>query len=682
MSEHPRFLVYTRDEHRRKRLAHHIARLVDGRVVAVLKPEHVDRVAEQYPIAGAVVDINSHDRNVRGIMKAVRAAEWQNDPAIVYLYDDTESTIGFMVEERADWLSRRLSNREIVKRLVASANIPSPLAEEDDDDPSSIEMTFDEVAFDPMEDGLEFSSSLGDDARVRLSEVLDDIESQIESNESLSKIASSIERSAALLEGTEVGPETKELLTESLNEPTEQLVREAVQRLRRFANTGSDMPWVLFLSEEDGPVQLAAEHMRDVSITRVVNSVAMMDTCLKRVPDAVVLIDSNGALTSRSLQLLRYFQQSNPIPVLIRLVGERSGVGEASDYGVTEIVDPEISVEDFAARVREFAYESMKNRPKALVLDLDGDLMPKIKSWLVTGSLTPMTVQRLPDVTDAAADCDIIFMSEKYTKISGLDASRVLSHELRMLRPPIILVTEAERLAELCPRASQLGIDELLSSDMPADQASRRSWMLIENYRLRMRAAEMDRVTGVMHACALSRRLTARLSEASDSLSLLMVDVDNFRGIRKSYGDAAARKVLRTLADHLAEKFGTQQVYRDWTDRFFILPKRRIRGEREMRAVADTLKSFNKITFRSDDGRGFYATLTSAHLLVPQGVSNAQSVLNKLTRILTRAKNAQRGEMMSAAMDPASIGGLHRDAAEPENKRPRWDPVVLTWKDD
>jgi GGDEF domain-containing protein len=161
-----------------------------------------------------------------------------------------------------------------------------------------------------------------------------------------------------------------------------------------------------------------------------------------------------------------------------------------------------------------------------------------------------------------------------------------------------------------------------------------------------------------------------------------MVDVDEFRTIRKNYGDPAARKVLRTLADHLSERFGNQRVFRDWTDRFFILPDSRLRGESSVSEVADWLKRFNRVTFRSNDGRGFYATLTSAHLSVPQGISDAQSVLDKLTRILNRAKKTQRGDMMSAAMDPESTGGLFLDASEADSKRPRWEPVVLTRKDD
>lgn len=72
----------------------------------------------------------------------------------------------------------------------------------------------------------------------------------------------------------------------------------------------------------------------------------------------------------------------------------------------------------------------------------------------------------------------------------------------------------------------------------------------IERFRETLRSTRLDGLTGLFNHTAAKSRLSALVNQAGDgsALTVVMIDIDHFKGINDTYGHPVGDQVIRALA--------------------------------------------------------------------------------------------------------------------------------------
>jgi diguanylate cyclase (GGDEF)-like protein len=127
--------------------------------------------------------------------------------------------------------------------------------------------------------------------------------------------------------------------------------------------------------------------------------------------------------------------------------------------------------------------------------------------------------------------------------------------------------------AAAAPTALLLGLlDDMIRTRAQLQEQLRERWA--SEVRLR-RLAETDELTGLLNRRAFFSRAAAITSLArrhDQPISVVIVDIDNFKGINDRYGHAAGDRALRELADAIRSEARTSDlVARLGGDEFVVL---------------------------------------------------------------------------------------------------------------
>ena len=101
--------------------------------------------------------------------------------------------------------------------------------------------------------------------------------------------------------------------------------------------------------------------------------------------------------------------------------------------------------------------------------------------------------------------------------------------------------------------------------------------LALDNAQIRARLehqAQTDPLTGLFNHRAFHERLRQALADASrshDAVSLLMLDIDDFKRVNDVYGHGAGDEILRSLADTLKDAVRHRLVYRLGGEEFAIV---------------------------------------------------------------------------------------------------------------
>ena len=115
-----------------------------------------------------------------------------------------------------------------------------------------------------------------------------------------------------------------------------------------------------------------------------------------------------------------------------------------------------------------------------------------------------------------------------------------------------------------------------------------------ENERL-IAQSRIDALTGIGNRLALRDRFDSYLSH---NLSVIMIDVDNFKLINDNYGHIKGDETLKMTGELLARVFGGENCYRYGGDEFLVIIKEMSVGDRERK-----MKTLNdEAPFFENDG--------------------------------------------------------------------------------
>lgn len=211
----------------------------------------------------------------------------------------------------------------------------------------------------------------------------------------------------------------------------------------------------------------------------------------------------------------------------------------------------------------------MDNQLDVLIVEdneADSEILRRYLEDLETFDLNTMAVQTHHETLDTVDnnDFDVIFVDYKLPDRSGLNTTSELRN--RGINVPVVMLTGqgSERLAAISMRE---GVDDYLTKKdlTPTNLEYSINHVLSEHQReeeLKERLndlkkkSEIDELTGLNNRRAFKARLREEMKRTSryeTNLSLMMLDLDNFKEINDRYGHVTGDKVLETAAWTLLE---------------------------------------------------------------------------------------------------------------------------------
>jgi diguanylate cyclase (GGDEF)-like protein len=187
-------------------------------------------------------------------------------------------------------------------------------------------------------------------------------------------------------------------------------------------------------------------------------------------------------------------------------------------------------------------------------------------------------------------------------------------------------------------------VDDLLESvGVEIGTALKNSW----RHEEALAAADVDSVTGLLNHRAIHQRLSRELTLAeaeSTSLSVIMMDMNNFKLFNDTYGHVVGDQVLKTVSEQLSRVCGDAGLpARYGGDEFVVVLPRTIPEEAERIAhmIKDSLRDFDYI--RAGDDRRVPIGLSFGIAAYPNDGQNRHELITTADKNLYRAKGSDTG---------------------------------------
>ncbi len=214
--------------------------------------------------------------------------------------------------------------------------------------------------------------------------------------------------------------------------------------------------------------------------------------------------------------------------------------------------------------------------------------------------------------------------------------------------------------------ALQETLTELTKSKLAVDQKTRELEFL----------ATRDPLTNCLNRRSFNERYERLLSETKErggSMVCMMVDIDHFKRVNDNYGHSMGDKVIKFMADAIAENIRKGDLLARFGGEEFcvILDETSLK---EARAIAERVRAL----VRSGDPSRFTASLritaSFGLAMLDKNVVDAADLINRADKALYAAKNSGRNCVMDWAMleslgstgDDVSVDAIQAAMAEPE----------------
>jgi len=198
--------------------------------------------------------------------------------------------------------------------------------------------------------------------------------------------------------------------------------------------------------------------------------------------------------------------------------------------------------------------------------------------------------------------------------------------------------------------AFQAGADDFLAKPVLAEELLSRVKVRVERARLRRERVEKDSLTGLLLRRSFLAQVTARLAEAEregGTLSLCLIDLDEFKKVNDTYGHLAGDRVLAELGELIGSRFRAEDVRCRWGGEEFAVAFPGQLRETIEGAVGRILDEFGEVDFVGDGGEIFHEQFSAGVAAFPHDGHSVESLLRVADRRLYLAKARGRGRVVA-----------------------------------
>ena len=320
--------------------------------------------------------------------------------------------------------------------------------------------------------------------------------------------------------------------------------------------------------------------------------------------------------------------------------------------GGTRFFEKPISEESFAALTQQLAMVSDATNGTVLIVDDDPDVVEHYSIHLRGAGIAVHTLSSADRITEKLEEVcpDILLLDINLPRISGLDVCRALRMSESFELLPILIVTaqtdDRTRLS-----AFRAGASDVVAKPVIPEELLARVGVQLARERLQRDRADKDALSGLLSRRALVEAFQRALAGATRDekpLSMVLLDIDNFKKVNDTYGHLTGDQVINRLGDLLRRRFRVEDIRGRWGGEEFMLVFPGERVEFAEPAAKLLLAEFSDLQFKSDDGQPFSATFTAGVAAYPEDGASISALVRRADERLYMGKSRGRNQIVVA----------------------------------
>ena len=394
---------------------------------------------------------------------------------------------------------------------------------------------------------------------------------------------------------------------------------------------------------------MSARHAPDHHAARTAVSAAS--------PVVVLVSDGDDALTL--LEWLRTEHDGIPA-ILISERGEFVDRVEAIRHGARAFLQKPIAAADIASAAVDVVARTRPERARVLAVDDDPLVLDLIASVLGGSGFEVHTQADPREFWRTLQDVqpDVLLLDHDMPHANGVELCRMVRSDPRWRSLPVIFIT-ARTEADMVTSAFEAGGDDLVGKPIVPRELTARVRHRLERLRLMRQLTDTDPLTGLANRRKSEEKLLdyQRLADRySQPFSLAMLDIDEFRWIKREHGHAAGDDALRAFAALLRSTFRGEDVVARWAGEEFMIGMYGMRRDDAVHRLGELLQTLREQPPVTDAGRQVRLSFSAGVAEYGADGDDIPALVRSADAQLTRAKEEGKARVMAA--QPASDAAL------------------------
>jgi diguanylate cyclase (GGDEF)-like protein len=381
-------------------------------------------------------------------------------------------------------------------------------------------------------------------------------------------------------------------------------------------------------------------------------TIAAAEVAVMRSPPDFMICDimfiEEGRETPEAVARL---QQHLPIPIPVIFVSTRTDFEAYHSAVRAGAVGYFVKPLDIIRLVDCFEYYLDRNRSaphRVLIIDDDVALAEHYKLVLNAADIRAEVSNDPREIFDVLQDFhpELILLDINMPGCNGIELAQVIRLNQDWLRVPITYLSSEQDVEKRAAAMGRAG-DDFLSKPLGDRELITAVSVRAARSRQLSDALDRDSLTGLLKHSRIKEQVDAELNRAAragESLSVVMLDLDNFKHINDTYGHPAGDKVIKAIAHLLRQRLRKTDAVGRYGGEEFVAVLPRCSKEEAQILMEDVRQRFNDITFTADQ-RNFNVTLSAGITSFRPSVERAEQLLQEADAALYRAKMEGRNRV-------------------------------------
>ena len=241
---------------------------------------------------------------------------------------------------------------------------------------------------------------------------------------------------------------------------------------------------------------------------------------------------------------------------------------------------------------------------------------------------------------------DLILMDVYMPECNGIDLVQVVRQYWAYLSIPIVFLSiEQDISRQLAMKC--VGGDDFLCKPIDPEQLVNAVLSRAERARVLRNVMESDSLTGLLNHVSIKERLAVEVARAQRqglSLTLALIDLDNFKTVNDRFGHMCGDRVLKALTSLLTRRLRKTDIIGRYGGEEFAVIFTHTYAELVVKVMNELCESFARV--RHSSGQQEFSVTLSCGVAAFEGVNEAADLIIAADKALYAAKMAGRNQVV------------------------------------
>jgi diguanylate cyclase (GGDEF)-like protein len=291
----------------------------------------------------------------------------------------------------------------------------------------------------------------------------------------------------------------------------------------------------------------------------------------------------------------------------------------------------------------------MREKPVVLIVDDVRMNLQSLAHALKDDYIVKIALGGLEAIKQASCEPvpDLILLDVGMPEVSGHDVCKILQGNITTVDIPIIFVTGRDSIEDEEYGLSLGAVDYITKPIRPVIVKARvKTHIALKQHRDELKAmATRDPLTGLYNRRYLTDALRSKVARAkrhSDHMSVIMMDVDNFKKINDVHGHLVGDEVLKSIAQAIALVARKEDIAARFGGEEFILVMENCSLE-DAQAKAQELRQKIQLLYP----RGLEVTASFGVVSLSETINNCNLLFTAVDKALYEAKEGGRNRVVA-----------------------------------